>query len=501
MFNQYGQNVEVGGPATTEDIIKDLIETDQKSQRKREMVKGVKYYNTENDILARDFRKFYVGNVEYIDYNKSNEMIVNNLHKTLVDQKKGYIASKKITFKSDDDKLVQKINELLGEDFHDLVQEWIQNASNKGAESMQPFINEDGEFDYVLVPEERVIYIKDTSHDKKVIQAIVYYAMEVIQDGEITYSIRVEIWDKEKVTRYQETKESDGSSHYTFIQPGTWGVDVNPRYHWYDYNTNFVDKSQLTAFGGVQPDGFEAGGWGRVPMIQLKNNTEARSDLIPYKRYVDALDIVSSGFVNDLKDVQLAIWVLRGYEGEDLADFMLNLQKFKAIKLEENGSAEPKTLDIPKEARIAMMEWLNKKIYEIGQGVDVTKLTGGSITNVVIQAMYGGLESKADQLITKLRVSLSEFMFFVVQFINDRDNTTYDYKDIEFVFNKTMIFNIKEIVEYLVLVSSKISDRTFLANLPFVDDVDAEILQIKKEKEERANSMDADDRFGEDDDE
>jgi len=507
MFNVQGKNFNLGGEVTTEDILKDIIEQDQGSQAKYEMVKGVKYYNTENDIISRDFREYYVDGLKYIDYNKSNDMIINNLHKKLVDQKVGYIAGKPIIMESEEEGLVDLINDLLGEKWHDIMQEWIQGASNKGREALQPFINESGEFDYCLIPAEQVIYITDTSYQKNVVQAIRYYSMEWVIDGEVKQSIRVELWDSEKVTMYQETENMFGNSEYTMIAPGTLGVNINPRYHWYDYNTNFVDSSQTESFNDTTLQGVSGNGWGRVPFISLKNNSETRSDLIPYKRYVDALDIVSSGFLNDLKDMQLAIWVLRGYEAETenggLAEFMLNLQKFKAINLsnDDSSSAEPKTMEIPKEARVALMEWLEKKIYQVGQGVDESDISGGSITNVVIKAMYAGLDLKADQLITKMKSSLSEFMYFVVMFINDRDKTQYDYKSIKFTFNKSMIFNNKEIVETLVMLKDIISRRTLLANIPYVNDVDKELEQLAEERQEALSELDNNIGFNVDDEE
>ena len=245
--------------------------------------------------------------------------------------------------------------------------------------------------------------------------------------------------------------------------------------------------------------GVNGNGWGKVPLVSLKNNSEERTDLIPIKPYIDALDIVSSGFINDLKDIQLAIWVLRGYEGEDLGEFMLNLQKFKAISLstDENSNAEPKTLEIPKEARSALMEWLEGKIYEVGQGVNQAKLSGGSLTNVAIKAMYTGLDMKSDQLITKMKASLSEFMYFVVKFINDRDNTNYDYKTIKFVFDKSRIFNTKEIIEYLVLLEGKLSKETLLANNPLVSNVKEELERLEEEQKKQMALFDDNQDFEE----
>jgi SPP1 family phage portal protein len=158
---------------------------------------------------------------------------------------------------------------------------------------------------------------------------------------------------------------------------------------------------------------------------------------------------------------------------------------FKATNLssDEGSSAEPKTMDIPKEARESMLNWLENKIYDIGQGVNESKLAGGSITNVVIKAMYSGLDMKANDMIINMKKGLTDFMFFVVSYINSRDNTNYDYTDIEFIFNKSMIFNEIEILTALKELGVRISQKTMLANVPFIDDIEAELLLIAEEDE------------------
>lgn len=496
MYNVQGINVDYGGEVTNEDILKDIIETDQTSQEKEEMVAGVNYYNCRNDILRRDFREYYVDSVKYVDYNKSNDHIVNALHKTLVDQKQGYIVGKPVVIKSEDEELRDKVVEVLGPNFQDTIQDWVKGAANKGREDIQPFVTEDGEFDYCIIPAEQTVYLTDTTYQKKVTQCIRYYMMEIVDGGEIKERKRIEVWDNEKVTRYQEVDTFTGKE-YVFIQPGTFGINANPEYHWYSYNTNFTDKSQLYSFNDPTLVGAEGHGWGKVPMVSLWNNSEKRSDLVPIKKYVDAMDIVSSGFLNDLKDIQLAIWVLRGYQGEDLAEFMSNLQKYKAISLDnaDSSSAEPKTLEIPKEARSAMLEWIEQKIYEVGQGVNTQKITGGSITNVVIKAMYEGLNIKSNNLIVKLKKAFSEFMYFVVEYINDRDGTSYNYKDVHIEFDKKMLFNEKESketlktgIEAVLLLKGVLTDETMLKVMTKNMDLGIEI-DIEEEMKKLAQQM------------
>ena len=465
----------------TGEILKDLIKDDQNSKAKHEMQQGVKYYDGYNDILNVDFRNYYVRSAEYTDYNKANEHIVNNFQKKLVDQKKDYIASKPVTLKCDDEVYINKVKELLGTEFDDTLLDIIKNAANKGYGSLHPYIDEVGEFDFVITPSEQLIYIYDTEYEKKLLYVVRYFNMKLVIGGKERNTIRAEVWDFEKVTYYQEDNEGE----FRLVTAGEMDdITVNPRYHWYNVNTVTETSSGES--------------WGKVPFIKFKNNSEQRSDLMVIKSYIDAIDVVSSGFVNDLRDIQLAIWVLKGYEGDDLGEFMTNLMTFKAIKLdaEGNSSAEPKTLDIPKEARETLLNWLEDKLYDVGQGVNESALTGSSLTTTAIKAAYSGLNSKSNAVIIKTTKALTDFMYFVTEFINDRDNTNYDYKTVTFVFNRSMISNEIEILTILKDLGVRISQKTMLAQVPFINNTEAEQKLIDEEDEKALADMGGDLGFG-----
>lgn len=333
-----------------------------------------------------------------------------------------------------------------------------------------PYIDEDGQFAFTKIPGVELIFVKD-QQEKRVVQAIRYYPVKVIEKGKEKTRHRVEVIDDEKTTYYMETDKG-----YEWVVPGMIeDVPLNPRWHWYEYDTR-------KDIGELEQNGLEPHAWGKVPVIQVKNNAKMKTDLQPIKNYIDALDLVTSGFINDLKDVQLAIWVLKGYEGESLAEFMTNLMQFKAIKLDEEGSAEPKTMDIPKEARTALMDYCVKQIYSIGQGVNVSELAGSSLTNVAIKAHYVGLDLKARRTVTHLDAAIEEFLWFVVKFINDRDNTTYDYKELKVTFDFSMLFNESEIIDNLLKSSAMLSEETLLSKHPYVSDVQAEKERLEEER-------------------
>lgn len=80
------------------------------------------------------------------------------------------------------------------------------------------------------------------------------------------------------------------------------------------------------------------------------------------------------GVKTDLEDIQEVVFILAGYEGEDLDEFLQKLKKYKTVKLdseeESKGELNTLTIDIPVEAREKMLAMTRKSIFEQGMGID-----------------------------------------------------------------------------------------------------------------------------------
>jgi len=448
------------------DIIQDLIKADMLSPEKKAMCDGNKYYIGEHDILQVDFQKFFVDGVSQTNKNAANNRIVNAYHRVLVDQKAGYISGNNITF-SGDEQFINFMNNTLGKQRHKYFRSLITGASNKGAEYLHVFINAYGNFDYVIIPATQIIPVYDSSYQKELTSIIRYYPFiykaSKMSPPQTLY--KVEIWDKEKTYFFTETPSGG------FIPDGD--KTVNPRYHFYEYNT-------------IEPNNRSGKGWGRVPFIELRNNDEKKSDLTFTKSLIDNYDYDLSKMGNNLADIAKAIWVLRGYEGTDLAEFMTNLNLYNALKVGETGGAEPKQLDIPDTAHDGHMERLEDNIFVFGMGVNPkTKDMTISPSGIALKFMYAGLDIKSNILITEMSYALAELAWFVSEFSRIKTGSVFDISNFEPIFNKSVIFNETEIIDSAQKSKGIISDETILEHHPWVSDVQKELQRLE---EQEANS-------------
>lgn len=222
--------------------------------------------------------------------------------------------------------------------------------------------------------------------------------------------------------------------------------------------------------------------FGEVPFIPFYNNAAHKNDLARIKGLIDSYDKTFNGFMNDLEDIQEVIMVLTGYSGTKLADFIGDLKKYKAIKLDDADSGSVKTLniEIPVEARKEMLELCKKAIFIEGQGVDPDPQNFGNSSGVALEFLYSLLELKAGNMQTEFTEGFAKLIRAICKFhnIKIKDDT------VQQTWTRNAIRNDKENSEIAKNSVGLVSERTNLKNHPFVEDADAEITQLQKERNE-----------------
>lgn len=432
------------------DIIKEYIEKHDTSK----MDEGVRYYFNESDITKRQIY-IYENDTKVVDEDATNNKLPTSWHKRIVDQKVGYLAGKPVTIESNqnEDPALERIIELLGDEFEDIIPELIKNASNKGKEWLHPYIDENGDFDYMIVPAQEFIPIYDNTKRKNIIGGIRFYDLD---DG----TRKIELWDDQQVTFYEESE--DGIVLDVIY-------NINPQSHFY-YGS------------GEKIQGY---GWGKVPFIEFKNNEEALGDLTFYKQLIDAYELIISDVTNTLEDITALIYVLKGYEGTKLEEFMTSLKKYKAISVsgEKGSGVDTIQADIPISAVDSQTKRLAELIYDAGQAVDTTTDSfGQNPSGVALQFLYSFLDMKANVLERKFNKGLKLLMWFICEYLDIAENIQANYKNYSFAFNKSMVTNETEQIDNINKSRGLVSDETLRAKHPFVDDVQLEQERIEREK-------------------
>jgi SPP1 family phage portal protein len=195
---------------------------------------------------------------------------------------------------------------------------------------------------------------------------------------------------------------------------------------------------------------------------------------------------VYSGFVNDLEDIQEIIFILSGYGGTDLKEFLHDLKKYKTVNLDEdNPGMSTVTIDIPVEAREKLLSMTRKEIFEQGQGIDPQPENYGNASGEALKFMYSLLELKAGLMETEFRVGFEEFVTVICEYLG------FEAEDILQTWTRNAIRSDKDLVTMCTQSTGVLSQKTIVRNHPFVEDAEAELKQIAKEKEEAQKEQDA----------
>lgn len=407
--------------------IKQCIDEDSASEKKKRAAEGVRYYEGAHDILKK--RIFYVdgeGNVQE-EKLRSNVRIPHPFFTELVDQEVQYLLSGPDPFiRSDDTKLQEELNKRFNdnEDFLAELHAILTGAVVKGFEYAYLYKNEDNQTvlqcaDSIGVVEVRA---KDTQQQ---CDYLIHWYVDRIEKNTKRIK-RIEVWDETQTYFYCQV--DDGEITLDESQP------YNPRPH------TLLSKDKGRNKGKMFQDSY-----GFIPFIRLDNCRKQFSGLRPIKRLIDDYDVISCDLSNNINNTNEALYVVTGFEGNNLDELIQNIKAKKHIGLPEGGNVTVETVDIPVEARKTRMEIDEKNIFRFGMGLDMNALKdSGATVSVAIKAAYSLLDLKAHKLEIQLKQFLRKYLKIVLDEINKEQGTDYKQSDYYFDFQPEIIVNAVE---------------------------------------------------------
>ena len=395
--------------------IKSFIQNDAASKKKKHAREGERYYEGNHDI--RKYRIFYFdadGKLKE-DKTRSNIQISHPFFTEHVDQETQYILSGEgPIFRSDVPALQEKLDEYFNEneDFLAELYDVVEGCIKKGFEYAYAYKKNDGEngrINFKCADSIGVIEVREEETEDHC-EYVIYWRVDRI--GKDNKKIkRIQVWDKEQTFYY--VQENDGQ-----IIPDK-SQKHNPRPH------------VLYTKDGDENTYFE--GFGFIPFFRLDNCKKQFSGLNPIKDLIDDYDIMNCGLSDNIQDTAEALYVVKGFKGNNLDELMHNIKAKKHIGVSENGGVEIRTIDIPYQARQAKMELDEKNIYRFGMAFNSAQVGDGNITNIVIRSRYTLLDLKSHKLKIRLKQFLRKLLKPVLDEINAEHGTDYQQKDVYFV--------------------------------------------------------------------
>lgn len=403
----------------TESEIVKFIQNDNASTEKVFARTADLYYEGMHDI--RKYRAFYInGAGEPVEVtNKSNIRISHPFFTELVDQKVQYMLSgDDAIIRSDNPELQAYLSEYFGYDFAAELMDVLTSASVHGWAYLYAFMNEDGRTEFRFADGMGVVEVSERESSDGKAYTIYHVIDRFVDNKKIEL---VQVWD-------------DAQTWYFRMIDNALEVDkskpINPRPH-------IVYERDGVKYGDV---------YGFIPFFRFDNNKRMRSDLAPIKALIDDYDLMACSLSNDLQDFRQALYVVRGFEGDNLDELIQNINGKRVIGLSgTDGGVEVKTVDIPFEARRTKMELDEKNIYRFGMGLNSAGLKDTTATtNIAIKMAYTLLDLKCNKVEHNLRRYLKRIVKIALDEINEAHGTGYSLRNVWFDFKRETTVNEQE---------------------------------------------------------
>ena len=168
-----------------------------------------------------------------------------------------------------------------------------------------------------------------------------------------------------------------------------------------------VDEAQGTmVYDGENYPGF--------PIVPLYGNPDHQSELEGLREQIDCYDLIKSGFANNVDEAGFIYWAIQnagGMDEQDVAEFVQKMRTLHAANMDDDGAkAEAHTVEVPTQAREALLTRLSADLYRDFMGLDTKEIASGAATATEITAAYEPLDQKTDDYEAQVKEFLADIL-------------------------------------------------------------------------------------------
>ena len=460
-----------------EDFLTGAVQQFQNSALFKERKVAREYFENETEIDNKIRFYFNREGLQIIDNTVSNVKLRHSFYRKLVNQKVNYLLSKAFTIKCKNEEFEQILQGYFNKKFLRRLQNMVRQAVVSGINWFQVYYDEDGNLLFKRIPDYEIIpFWADADHT--VLDAVIrfYEIMEIKPNGDQIPHQKIEYYTPQGVWFYELT---------------AGGIRIDPDKESFVDSHFRIKKKKTNENGLIDTDEFgnpiyvsDPTSWGRVPFVCIKYNMEELPLLRYIKTLIDDYDSITSDISDQIHDVPNSIRIVKGYDGTDKDEFMLNLKQTKVAYVTEEGDLT--NLDIPFKLEGAELHLnrLRKDIYEDGSGVDTQQDEMRDISGEALKFKYIDLSLDCNDIGVQVIEALESLAWFIKEHEKKFNNKDFTSEDFDIIFNTDMITNEAQTILDCKNSEGVISKQTIVSNHPWVIDPKEEIRLLEKEQEE-----------------
>ena len=429
-------------PLSVPEIVRREIDEFRTSERFHEMLSAARYFENRSDIEKK---------TNDVSPRLSNSRIEHPFYWKFITQKCRYLLARPFSVTTDNPDYAGALNDFFDADFRNRIRAAASDSIEFGIAFLQPYFDEQGVLRIQkLLPTEVIPLWTDAGHDRldafiRFYDVVAYVGRE---KGRIT---RAEFWDASGVVRMEtafngtELRVQSTEPHFTV--------------------------------------GGKAYNWESPPLVWLRYN-DAELPLLRFvKALIDDINWQTSVTSDVLRDVVRCIYVLRGYGGADLAEFVADLRKSLAIKLDADGGVDTLSPQVDTANVLAYLDAARRELYDAASAVDTRDPELGTASGTALLFRYMDLDGDCADLAAGISALFRRLKVYLDAYFKLSGRGDFTGVSFDILCNADMPVNETDIINNARTSSELLSRRTVLANHPWVTDVDAELAAIDEEKQ------------------
>lgn len=433
------------------------------SPGRRVMIDGERYFKGKQNILRK--KRMAIGNDGELTEVKNlpNSRIVDNQYRKMVNQKKNYLLGQPPTFQCDDDRYNELLKDIFDKNFLRLLKNTGADALNCGLGWIFVYYDEEGRLSFRRYkPYEILPFWSDAEHTR-LDAAVRVYGVTSYEEVNPKVIRKVEVYGQDGITFFERNDSG-------FLVP--------------------CEPFHQSYFTVARGNNTEELNWTKIPLVAFKRDDMETPLIKAVKSLQDGLNEIESRFKDAMdEDPRNTIIVLVNYDGTNLGEFRENLAVYGAVKVRStdgsNGDVRTLQIEVNAENYKAILEIFKKAIIENAMGYDAKDdRLAGNPNQMNIQSMYSDIDLDANDMESEFQAAMEELLWFVNCHFANTGQGDYFNVPVKVIFNRDMLINESEIINDCRNSVDIISNRTIIANHPYVDDVEAELEQLEKEKQE-----------------
>lgn len=394
---------------------------------KPRLMKYKNYYEGKHSIL----------NKSYKDASKPCNRTVINFTKNIVDSYTGYLATPSyISYSSEND--IEEIMDILRfNDYQSEDADFLMNALIYGTAAELMYIDNTGHTRFKLINPAQCFAVYDDS-----------------LSNDLLYFVRI-----------YPVSEWDESNKYN--------VDVYSDYDIKHYSMNGDN-------GALQPIGEEPHYFSQCP-ANVFNLSDEKSIFDCILTQQDAYNALTSSELDDYEAFVDAYLALMGADIDE--ETVASMKENRVLVLPEGAAAQWLTKNANDTQIENMLKRLRDSIYRISSCVDFSSetFTGGVSSGVAIRFKLSGMETRAGKIEAEMRKALQRRIEIICGIASLKYGEEV-FRDIQIDFKRNVPEDYNTLISLVNSLKGIVSDKTLLSQLPFVEDINAELEALKEQK-------------------